>query len=132
MLVLSAPSNYSNLPTKIALESLIGRFPSETPDDVAAQWYAPAPPGGHPEFNVTLVGQVMDCTIAGGPAAVFQYTAQGSQMVGGNGAGPFDGYMFVFLHKDFAYALRLEGTSGLDPRALKNAKAILGSWTWTA
>jgi len=131
MLVLAAPSAYSNQPTKIALQSLTGRFTSETVDDVAAMSYAPAPPNGHPEFNVTLVGRVRHCTAAGTTAAVFEYTSERSQLVGGNGPGPFDGYMFVFLHKEFAYALRLEGTKGLDPQALHDAKAILGSWTWT-
>jgi len=130
MLVLAAPTAYSNQPTKIALQSLIGRFTSQTVADVAAMWYAPAPPNGHPEFNVTLVGQLMHCTVAGSAAAVFEYTSMRSQVVGGNGAGPFAGYMFVFLHEGFAYALRLEGTSDVDPQALQDAKAILGSWTW--
>ena len=132
MLVIAAPTAYSNQPTKIALQSLIGRFSSQTADDVAAMWYAPAPPNGNPEYNVTLVGQVMHCTVAGSAAAFFEYTSKKSQLVGGNGAGPFDGYMFVFLHEGFAYALRLEGTGGVDPQALQDAKAILGSWTWTA
>ncbi|MGH7765678.1 MAG: hypothetical protein ACREOM_14805 [Candidatus Dormibacteraceae bacterium] len=107
MLVLAAPSSYSNQPTKIALQSLIGRFPSQTADDVAAMWYAPAPPNGNPEFKVTLVGQVMDCTVAGTAAAVFEYTSKQTQLVGGNGPGPFDGYMFVFLHDGFAYVVSI-------------------------
>ena len=132
MLVMSASGSYTNLPTRIALESLIGTFPSETADEVASTYYAPAPPGGHSEFNVTLVGPVMDCAVAGSPAAAFHYTSQLSQLAGGNGSGPFEGYMFVFLHRNFAYALRLEGTNGLDPRSLNDAEAILGSWSWTS
>jgi hypothetical protein len=97
LLVLDAPNNYSGLPATMALQSLIGRFPGQTADEVAQAWYGTS--DAHPEYSVQLVGQVMDCTIAASPGAVFQYTSQRSQLVIGNGAGPFDGYMFVLLHK---------------------------------
>jgi hypothetical protein len=133
MLLLDAPSTYTNGPTRIALLSLIGNFQSQTPDNVAKQFYGPAPAGGHPEFAAQLVDQVSDCTVAFGPAAVFQYRAQRSQMPNGSGtAGQFSGYMVVFLHAYFGYALRLEGSDGLDPHAIGDAKKILGSWTWRA
>ncbi|MDQ6879819.1 MAG: hypothetical protein M3082_19395 [Candidatus Dormibacteraeota bacterium] len=82
-----------------------------------------------------LVGQVTDCTVAGDPAAFFQYTAKRSQLVDSK-PGDWTGYMVVFVHhhvpNNLPYALRIEGTGGIDPRAIHDAKAILASWTWGA
>jgi hypothetical protein len=130
VLILDAPSSYTHAPTRIALESFIGTVAGQTPDEVASQWYG-SQPGGNPEFAAQLVGQVMDCTVGGDQAAVFQYTSQRSQLVSVTGPGPFAGYMVIFLHAQFAFALRVEGTNCLDPRAIRDAKSILGSWTWT-
>jgi hypothetical protein len=131
MLVLDAPAGYSHAPTQIALLSLMGYFPSETPADVAGEFYGPAPPGGHPEFAAQLVGEIGNCTVAGDSASFFQYSSQRSQIAGTGTPGQFSGYMIVFLHFHYAYGVRVEGTGGLDQQAVRDAKQILGSWTWT-
>lgn len=134
MLVLHSPSGLSNTPTRVGLLALIAAANADTPEQVAAQWwYGPGAPGSNPDFEAHIVGQVTDCTVAGDPAAFFQYTAKRSQLVDSR-AGDWTGYMVVFVHHrlpyNLPYALRIEGTSGIDPRAIHDAKAILGSWTW--
>jgi hypothetical protein len=131
LLALDAPTNYSNAPTRMAVLSLLGYFQSETPADVAKQYYGPAPPGGHPEFEARLVGDVTSCTVGADAAAYFQYSSQRSQITGAVTPGPYVGYMIIFLHFNYAYALRVEGTGGLDTQAVRDAKEVLGSWTWT-
>ena len=134
MLVLDSPSDYSNTPTRIGLLALMAVPSSDTPDKVAAQWYGPGAPGSNPDFEAHLVGNVTDCTVAGDPAAFFQYKAKRSQLVDSK-SGDWTGYMVVFVHHhvpdNLPYALRIEGTGGIDPRAIHDAKSILGSWTWT-
>ena len=80
---LESPSDYSNTPTRIGIFSLMGSWPTGTDPGVPlSDWYQPAPPNGHPEFNVTVVGTPQKCTVASRPAAYFEYTAAGSQSTG--------------------------------------------------
>jgi photosystem II stability/assembly factor-like uncharacterized protein len=118
LLVLDAPPSYSNQPTKIELHSLIGYYPSETTlQEIAAQWYGPS--GMKPARQ--LAGQVTTCWAGGGdPGVFFNYTE-----------GDHVGYLVLFLHYHFLYALELDGVGGVDPRAWQDAKRVLGSWTWT-
>jgi hypothetical protein len=134
---LESPSDYSNTPTRIGILSLMGSWPTGTDPGVPlSDWYQPAPPNGHAEFNVTVVGTAQKCTVASGPAAYFEYTAARSQSTGSATlpASPLGvhGYMVVFLHGTRGFGLRIEGTGSIDPRAGDAIKQILGSWSWTA
>jgi hypothetical protein len=115
----------------------MGSWPTGTDPGVPlSDWYQPAPPNGHPEFNVTVVGAPQKCTVASGPAAYFEYTAARSQSTGSatlpDSPLGVHGYMVVFLHGTRGFGLRIEGTGGIDPRASDPIKQILGSWSWTA
>jgi len=134
---LESPSDYSFTPTRIGILSLMGSWPTGTDPRVPlSDWYQPAPPNGHPEFNVTLVGTAEMCTVASGPAAYFEYTAARSQSTGSptlpDSPLGVHGYMVVFLHGTRGFGLRIEGTGGIDLRAGDAIKQILGSWSWTA
>ena len=118
LLGLDAPSGYSNQPTRIQVLSLMGYFQTETVDQLAPQYYGASLNESVPP--VQLVGAVTDCTVAGEPAAFFQYIQ-----------GNVSGYLVLFLHFDYLYGLRLEGVGGLDPQAARDARRILGSWGWT-
>jgi hypothetical protein len=41
------------------------------------------------------------------------------------------GYLVLFLHYDYLYAVRVEGLRGVDPLAIRDAKQVLGSIAWT-
>jgi hypothetical protein len=133
-LLLKAPSNYSNAPTRIGIQAGMEIPNSWTPDQVAARYYGPVSPGVDPDFEAHLVGDVAHCTVAGHPAAFFQYTSKRSHLPDGR-LGEWTGYLVVFVHDhvpyNIPYALRIEGSGGIDPRAIHDAKVILGSWTWT-
>ncbi len=118
LLILNAPSSYSNQPTRLQILSLLGYYQTETVDQLAQQYYGPSVHATVP--SVQLVGAVTHCTVAGEAAAFFQYR-QGNR----------SGYLVLFLHFHYLYGLRLEGDGGLDPQAVGNAKMILGSWQWT-
>jgi photosystem II stability/assembly factor-like uncharacterized protein len=113
LLMLDAPSSYSNQPTRISLHSFIGRYRPETLEQIAADFYGS---GQNPQ----LVGQVTGCTVGGEPAVFFKYTQ-----------GDHAGYFVLFVHYQYLYGIQLDGVGGVDPRAWQDAKKVLGSWTWT-
>jgi photosystem II stability/assembly factor-like uncharacterized protein len=113
LLMLDAPSSYSNQPTRISLHSFIGRYRSETVEQIAADFYGS---GQNPQ----LVGQLTRCTVGGEPAVFFKYTQ-----------GDHAGYFVLFVHYQYLYGIQLDGVGGVDPRAWQDAKKVLGSWTWT-
>jgi hypothetical protein len=118
LLLIGAPRSYKNLPATIEVMSLFGYFPNQSPRDVAPLYYAPSV---HPDIpSVELVGAVSDCQVQGDPAAAFQYV-QGDR----------GGYLVLFLHYNYLYGLRVEGLGGIDPLAIRDAKQVLGSITWT-
>jgi hypothetical protein len=116
--VMSSPATYSYLPTTMRVESLLGYFPGQTPESIAPNYYGPSSHSGTPAIN--LVGQVEHCTVNGDSAAYFQYT-QGSAV----------GYLVLWLHFNYLYSLRLEGTGGIDSRAVHDAKGVLASLVWS-
>lgn len=118
LLLIGAPRSYKNLPTTIEVLSLFGYFTNQSPRDVAAWYYAPSL---HPDVpSVELVGPVSDCQVQGVPAVAFQYV-QGDR----------SGYLALFLHYNYLYGVRVEGLGGVDPLAIRDAKQLLGSITWT-
>ena len=94
--------------------SHLGKFGGRTTAQLAADSFSDDP-------KRVIVGLVTDCTVAGGPASYFRYTrASGSA-----------GVQVFFLHQDLLYSLRVETAGQLDPGAERDAKAVLGSWSWT-
>jgi hypothetical protein len=116
--VFDAPPAYSSQPTTMSVLALFGYSPNEAPAQVIRHYYGKSTHATVPDTN--LVGQVTDCTIGSDQGAFFRYT-RGSRV----------GYFVVFLHFHYSYGLRLEGEGGLDARATRDAKAVLGSWRWT-
>jgi len=133
-LALAAPSDYAYLPTRIGVLALMGRWPTGTdPEAVLKDWYTPSP-NGNPDFAVTLIGSPTRCTVGSADAAYFEYSAKHSQAVAAtlpDSPQGVHGFMVVFLHGNLGFGIRLEGTGGVDPRAVGVAKEILESWTWT-
>src|SRR5260370_17827592 len=116
---LESPSDYSFTPTRIGILSLMGSWPTGTDPRVPlSDWYQPAPPNGHPEFNVTLVGTAEKCTLASGPPAYFEYTPARSQSTGSptlpDSPLGVHGYMVALLHGTRGVGLRIEGGGGID------------------
>jgi hypothetical protein len=109
---LVAPSTYLNAPTTIDIASLFQDIPYKSPMDLIT---------GITQVNYTLVGQIQTCIIGGDSAAYTQYTL-----------GSRAGYMVLWVHLSVAYSLILEGTGGLDPKAIQDAKGVLGSLSWTS
>jgi hypothetical protein len=132
MLVLDAPTGYSNAPTKMILASLIGKYPAVTARELGLEiWFQGGTGASKGQLAPNLVGE-LDCTVAGDRAAEFEYLSRQPIVLGPAPHGAsFAGIIFVFIHADLLYAVQLEGTGGLDARAVDDAKAILGSWTWT-
>ena len=118
LLQIGAPRSYKNLPTAIEVLSLLGRFPNQSPRDLAPWFYGPSANSGVPPTE--LVGSVSDCEVDGAPAAAFHYV-QGDRA----------GYLVLFLHDDFLYGVRVEGLRGVDALAIRDAKQVLGSIAWT-
>jgi hypothetical protein len=118
LLLLGAPSRYKFLPAKIEVLALIGYFANQSPRDLAPLFYGPSAHADIP--SVDLVGTVSDCQVQGVPAAALQYV-QGNQ----------SGYLVLFLHFNYLYGVRVEGLGGVDPLAIRDAKQVLGSITWT-
>ncbi len=118
LLVISAPRSYKNQPTTIEVLSLLGYFPNQSPRDLAPMFFRASVHPGLPSTD--LVGAVSDCQVQGVPAAAFQYV-QGDR----------NGYLVLFLHYNFLYGVRVEGLGGVDPQAIRDAKQVLGSITWT-
>lgn len=117
LLVIDAPKSYPHQPTSIEVLSLLGYFPNQSPHDIAPQYYGPSHPGVP---SVQLVGAVTDCRVQNDLAAFFQYS-QGDR----------GGYLVLFLHAYYLYGVRVEGSGGVDPRAIHDAKQVLGSVRWT-
>ena len=118
VLLIGAPRSYRNQPTTIEVLSLLGYFANQSPRDIAPWFYAPSV---HPDIpSVELVGPVSDCQVQGAPAVAFQYV-QGDR----------GGYLVLFLHYNYLYGVRVEGLGGVDPPAIRDAKQVLGSITWT-
>ena len=118
LLVIDAPKSYSHQPTTIEVLSLLGYFPNESPRDIAPEYYGPSQ---HPTVpSIELIGDVTDCRVQGDQAAFFQYS-QGDR----------GGYLVLFLHRHYVYGVRVEGFGGVDPRAVRSAKQVLGSVLWT-
>lgn len=118
LLLLGAPNRYKNLPTTIEVLSLFGYFANQSPRDLAPLFYGPSVQPDVP--SVDLVGTVSDCQVQGVPAAAFEYV-QGDR----------SGYLVLFLHDNYLYGVRVEGLKGVDPLAMRDAKHVLGSITWT-
>jgi len=118
LLLIGAPGSYGNRPTTIEVLSLLGYFPNQSPSDLASLFFGPSV---HPDIpSIDLVGTVSDCQVQGVSAAVFQYV-QGDR----------SGYLVLFLHFNYLYGVRVEGLEGVDPLAVRDAKQVLGSITWT-
>jgi hypothetical protein len=118
LLILGAPSSYQHLPTTIEVLSLIGYFTNQSPRELASMYYGPS---AHPDVpSIELVGTVSDCQVQGVAAAAFEYV-QGDR----------SGYLVLFLHDNYLYGVRLEGLRSVDPLAIRDAKQVLGSITWT-
>jgi hypothetical protein len=66
------------------------------------------------------MGVVQTCDVQRDPAAFFAYTS-GSQ----------NGFAVLWLHFNYAYAVTLEGSGGLDSRAIQDTKGVLASVIWT-
>ena len=101
-------------PPTIRAFSHISKFAGQTSSQVAT-----ASLKGDPTME--MVGQVIDCTVGGGPASFVRYLRTGGTA----------GLWIFFLHRDFLYSLQLEENGELDPSAIQDAKAVLGSWSWT-
>jgi hypothetical protein len=118
LLVIGAPRRYKYQPTTIEVLSLIGYFANQSSRDLAPIFYGASV---HPDIpSVVLVGAVSDCQVQGLPAAAFQYV-QGDR----------SGYLVLLLHDNYLYGVRVEGLGGVDPLAIRDAKQVLGSITWT-
>jgi hypothetical protein len=106
---LTAPSSYSFTPTTMRVQSLLGYFPNLTPAQTINQYF---PQSG--------MGVVESCTVSSDHAAFVQYTQ-----------GTHSGYFILWLHFNYAYSVTLDGTGGMDPRSIQDAKGVLASVTWT-
>jgi hypothetical protein len=115
---LAAPSGYQYAPTTIDIAVLFEDSPHHAPERYLA---------GITDVNYTVIGQIQTCTIRGDPAAYLQFTLPSRPGFNGSRAG----YMVVWLHSDLAYLLNLEGSGGVDPRAIQDAKGILASLSFT-
>ena len=106
--VLDPPSTFANPPTSIRVASLLGYFANLTPVQVAEGISRPGMDAPQP------------CNVRGDAAAFYHYS-DGSRA----------GYFVLWLHFNYAYALTVEGGGGVDPRAVRDARAVLASVTWT-
>jgi hypothetical protein len=113
LLRLKAPESNSFAPTYIDLQGSLGRWPNASPTWVVAN----AVPGPADPSTV----QLNTCSVGSDPAAYYAYT-KGSE----------SGYLVLWLHSGNALEVTLHGTGGVDPQAIRDAKAVLGSVTYTA
>jgi hypothetical protein len=104
-----APTTYSNSPTTVEISSLIGRFSTARQ---GAQEYFRQDPG---------VNTMLDCQISGSQASFFSTTD------GGRPA-----YRIFLVHNSLLYMVTIRGSGGFDPRAMADAKSLLGSWSWVS
>jgi hypothetical protein len=122
---LLAPASYAYRPTTIDVQTFIGNFNRWTVHEIAVMWAK-----DNPDADTT----VSDCAVAGGHAAIVRYAGR-SHILSGNSY--VVGYQILFLRKDTQdpnltrmWGLLIEGTGGLDPSAVVDAKTVLGSWKW--
>jgi hypothetical protein len=118
VLQVDAPAGYADAPTTIVIQSFIGDYSGKTSHDAAVQWVV-----NHPSSADS--NSVADCSVGGGPAAFVRDTRDGHLSY------------HVFLTRiDNQYnvtrlwGLYVDGTGGLDPNAIVDAKEMLGSWKW--
>lgn len=120
LLQLNAPNSYANNPTVIRVQSFIGPISEKNPHDAATDRAAQDPQAD--------AASVTDCSAAGGAVAFYKYARGGTL-----------GYQFLLMRADSQYAglvrlygVAVEGSGGLDPDAITDAKKLLGSWRWGA
>ncbi len=112
LLQLTASASYRDAPTTVQVHSLLGSVTGSSSREQARQSAAqylqnPKPPA---------IGPILDCTIAGQPAAFFTLVS-----------GPKTEIDFYLLHANFVYLVRVDGTGGIDPKAVADIKSMLGS-----
>jgi hypothetical protein len=118
MFQLMAPSTYKNSPTTIVIVTPFHDIPHHSPATYLA---------GLTEVNYTVVGVIQTCTIDGDPAAYLQYTLPsraGFQGIRG-------GFKVLWIHSGLVFYLDLEGSGGVDSRAIQDAKGVLASISYT-
>lgn len=103
----TAPGIYSYSPTTIEIASLIGKV--RTAREGAYQYFSP-----DPGLNAML-----DCQIDGGQASFFRTNNDGRPA-----------YRIFLVHHELLYMVTVTGFGGFDPRAIADAKSLLGSWSW--
>ncbi len=116
LLSLQAPAAYSNAPTTIWLQSFSGPQLLSAHDEAMrdAQQNSQVDPQS-----------VADCVVGGSDAAFYKL-AKDNRVA----------YQIYVTHFSpnagvtLLYGLRLEGQLGLDPKAIADAKMVLGSWQW--
>lgn len=112
LLQLTAPASYRDAPTTFQLQSLLGSVTGSSSREQAQQSAAqdlknPKPPA---------IGPILDCTIAGQLAAFFVVNTGRSIEID-----------FYLLHANFVYLVRINANGGIDPKAVTDIKAMLGS-----
>jgi photosystem II stability/assembly factor-like uncharacterized protein len=122
LLELTAPASYENAPTRIRFHVL--------PYDIKAAWGPQATAHSIAADEVathrftspgSVATAVVDCTVAGEPAAVFGY-AEGAQI----------GYWLIFVHDKKLFGVRFFGTGGITDKAIQDALGMIGSIVWTS
>jgi hypothetical protein len=109
---LTAPAGYSNSPTIISVVSLFGDVPHHSPTYYLTN---------QTQNFYTVVGHIQQCDITGDSAAFVQYARASNA-----------GYLVLWIHYAVVYELILEGSSGIDPAAIQDAKGLLASVSWTS
>ncbi len=109
---LAAPPTYQNSPTTIQIVSAFGDVPHHSPTEYLA---------GQTQGYVTIVGGIQICSVNGDSGAFAQYSH-----------GDNAGYEVLWIHLAVVYELILEGNGGVDPRAIRDAKGVLASLSWTS
>ncbi len=117
-LQIAAPSGYANSPTTIKIQSFIGNYYGRSAHDVAGQWVR--------DNQSADPNSINNCSVAGDDAAFVQYSTAG-----------LVGYQVFIIRVDRQtlglarlWGLSIEGSAGLDPQAIADAKKVLGSWQW--
>jgi hypothetical protein len=110
MALLVPPFSYSNRPTSLALNSLMGAT-SDTAVKTAQQ-LAP---------NSAIASSVQGCRVGSDEAAFYGF-AQGNLT-----------YLVVLvLHRGFLYTAEVRGAGGIDQRVVGDTKSLLGSLSWVS
>ncbi len=109
---LAAPPTYQNSPTTIQIVSAFDDVPHHSPTEYLA---------GQTQGYVTIVGGIQTCSVNGDSGAFAQYTHDANA-----------GYTVLWIHLAVVYELILEGSGGIDPRAIRDTKGVLASLRWTS